>query len=87
VSGGLDTEIKRLKNGSKDMTILGSGSIVTQLSDAGLVDQYEITIDAVALRNGKPMFQGMKRTLNLELASSRAFKSGVVLHSYRLAKQ
>ena len=87
VSGALEAEIKRLKNGSKDMTILGSGSIVTQLSEAGLVDEYEIMIDPVALGGGKPMFHGMKRMLNLELVSTRAFKSGVVLHSYRLAKQ
>jgi len=86
VSSGIEAEIRRLKSGSKDMTILGSGSIVTQLSDAGLVDEYEIMIDPVALGAGKPMFQGMKRTLNLALVSTRAFKSGVVLHSYRLAK-
>ena len=87
VSGGMEAEIKRLKTGPKDMTILGSGSIVTQLSDAGLVDEYEIMIDPVALGDGKPMLQGMKRTLNLELASTRTFKSGVVLHRYHLAKQ
>jgi len=87
VSGVIEDEITRLKKGSKDMTILGSGSIVTQLSDAGLVDEYEIMIDPVALGAGKPMFQGMKRTLNLALVSTRAFKSGVVLHSYRLAEQ
>jgi dihydrofolate reductase len=87
VSGAIEDEIRRLKTGAQDMTILGSGSIVTQLSDAGLVDEYEIMIDPVALGDGVPMFQGMKRTLNLELASTRTFKSGVVLHSYRLAKQ
>jgi dihydrofolate reductase len=87
VSAGIEDEIKRLKNGAKDMTILGSGSIVTQLSDAGLVDEYEIMIDPVALGDGRPMFAGMKRTLNLELVSSRSFESGVVLHRYRLAKQ
>jgi dihydrofolate reductase len=86
VSDGIEAEIKRLKNGSKDMTILGSGSIVTQLSDAGLVDEYEIMIDPVALGDGKSMFHGMKRKLDLELTSSRSFKSGVVLHSYRVAK-
>ena len=44
-------------------------------------------IDPVALEAGKPMFQGMKRMLNLEPVATWAFKSGVVLHSYRLAKQ
>ena len=68
------------------MTILGSGSIVTQLSDAGLVDAYEIMIDPVALGDGKPMLRGMKRTLNLQLVSTRTFKSGAVLLRYRLAK-
>ncbi len=70
------------EEGKKDITILGSGSIVTQLAEAGLIDQYQIMVDPVALGEGTPLFKGMKRKLDLKLVSTRAFKSGVVLLTY-----
>ncbi len=75
-------EAKKLKRGKKDVTILGSGSIVTQLAEAGLIDTYQIMVDPVALGAGTPIFSGMKKKLDLKLTSSRVFKSGVVLLIY-----
>ncbi len=80
-------EVKKLKRGKKDITILGSGSIVTQLADSGLIDTYQIMVDPVALGAGTPIFSGMKRTLDLKLKSSRVFKSGVVLLIYEPVKR
>ncbi|RPH37961.1 dihydrofolate reductase [bacterium] len=76
-------EVGKLKQRpGKDMTILGSGSIVTQLAEHGLIDEYQIMVDPVALGAGTPLFKGLKRNLDLRLASTRAFKSGVVLLTY-----
>lgn len=82
VKGNLVNAIKKLKAGEKDMTILGSGSIVTQLADAGLIDTYMFMVDPIAIGKGTSIFKGMKRQLNLKLVSSRPFKSGVVLNQY-----
>ncbi|NCI51960.1 dihydrofolate reductase [Sediminibacterium roseum] len=83
VSGDLIEEIKKLKQQpGNDLTILGSGSLVTQLSDAGLIDQYEIMIDPIAIGSGTPMFNGLKEPLELKLVNSKVFKSGVVVLSY-----
>jgi dihydrofolate reductase len=83
VKDSIAEEVKKLKRqGKKDMTILGSGSIVTQLAEDGVIDTYQIMVDPVALGVGKPMFQGMKQRLDLKLTSTRAFKSGVVLLTY-----
>jgi dihydrofolate reductase len=77
-------EVKKLKrHGKKDITILGSGSIVTQLAEAGLIDNYQIMVDPVVLGAGIPMFEGLKQKLDLKLTSTRAFKSGVVLLTYK----
>jgi len=77
-------EIKAMKQGSgSDLTILGSGSIVTQFADAGLIDEYQIMVDPVALGSGTPIFNHLKRPLNLKLTTTRAFKSGVVLICYQ----
>ena len=82
VSTDLVKAIKKLKTGEKDMTILGSGSIVTQLADAGLIDTYMFMVDPIAIGKGTSIFKGMKRQLNLKLVSSRPFKSGVILNQY-----
>ena len=77
------TAMKKLKEESpNDMTILGSGTILTQFADAGLVDGYQVMVDPVAIGNGTPLFHGLKKKLALRLISTRSFKSGVVLHSY-----
>jgi dihydrofolate reductase len=88
ISDNMVDEVKKLKTKSKkDMTILGSGSILTQLADAELIDSFQFMIDPVALGAGTPIFQGIKRQLGLELTSTRAFKSGAILLSYQYANR
>lgn len=83
VNSDMIEEIKKCKTEGKNMTILGSGSIITQCAEAGLIDEYEIMINPIALGDGTPMFKGMKRQLDLKLVASRTFKSGIVLLSYK----
>lgn len=71
----------------KDMTILGSGTIVSQFAEAGLIDEYLIMIDPVVLSGGTSLFDGIKCGLQLELTDSRVFKSGVILLSYKPMKE
>jgi dihydrofolate reductase len=76
--------VKQLKQmPGKDMCVLGSGSIITQLADAGLIDQYQFMVDPVALGDGTPTFKGLSRKLDLRLVATRAFKSGIVLLTYQ----
>ncbi|KAA0993575.1 dihydrofolate reductase family protein [Dyadobacter aurulentus] len=83
IKGDLIDEIKRLKETlTKDLVVLGSSNLITQLADARLVDYYGIMIDPVALGNGTPFFNGLKNKLDLKLVESKVFKSGVVLLGY-----
>lgn len=78
-------KMKELKQTSdKDMAILGSGSIISLLSDYRLIDEYQIMVDPVAIVSGTPIFQGIKNNLDLKLAGFKTFKSGVVLLNYYL---
>jgi dihydrofolate reductase len=87
LSGDIIEQIKKMKQtDGKDLTILGSGSIVTQFTDEGLIDEYQIMVDPVALGEGTPIFSGLKEKLELELRSSRQFNSGVTLLCYTLRK-
>jgi len=86
LKGNLIAEVKKLKRGTgKGLTILGSGSIVAQLADAGLIDQYEVLLNPVALGQGRSMFENVSRNLSLKLISSRVFKNGNVLLTYEPA--
>ena len=67
-----------------DILIMGSGQIVAQLSEARLIDQYQIVLNALALGGGRTLFQGMKTPLPLRLESSRAFHNGNVVLTYRV---
>jgi dihydrofolate reductase len=76
--------IKRFKElPGNDITLLGSGSILTLLSENGLIDEYQVMIDPVAIGAGISLFNGIRNPLNLKLDNVKAFKSGVVLLSYK----
>jgi dihydrofolate reductase len=83
VSDDILAEIRRMKEQpGKDLTILGSGSIVAQATQADLVDEYEILLNPVILGKGKTMFDGVKERLKLRLTGSRTFANGNVLLHY-----
>lgn len=84
VKDNIVEEIRKLKQSpGKDMVILGSGSILTQFADEGLIDQYQFMIDPVALGDGTPIFKNIRQKLELRLISTRTFKSGTVLLTYQ----
>jgi dihydrofolate reductase len=86
LNGPIAGEMRRLKSEpGPDMTILGSGSIVSQLSHAGLIDGYQVIVNPIVLGGGRTLFDGVDR-LNLTLASSRVFGNGNVLLSYAPAR-
>ena len=84
ISDNIFEEVRKLKQSpGKDMTILGSGSIVRQFAEEGLIDEIQLLVDPVALGNGTPLFKNMRRQLDLQLINTRSFKSGAVLLSYK----
>jgi dihydrofolate reductase len=83
IKGNIFEEIIHLKKtGSKDLTVLGSGTIVTQFAEQGLVDKYQVMIDPVAISGGTPVFNKIGKKLALDLKEVKTFKTGVVLLTY-----
>ncbi len=79
-------EIKKMKQTpGKDMALLGSGSILTQFAEQGIIDEYQIMVDPVVISDGTPIFKNLKHKLDLKLTATRTFKSGVVLLCYQPA--
>ena len=61
VKGDIAAEVKRLKEeGGKDITILGSGSIVSQLTQAGLIDEYKFSVNPVVMVKARQYLKALK---------------------------
>jgi dihydrofolate reductase len=87
IKQNIEEEILKLKSKSgKDIVILGSGSIVSQLTQANLIDEYRIIISPVILGSGKPEFTGNISRKLLKLTDLKRLKSGVVILYYQPIK-
>jgi dihydrofolate reductase len=62
--------------------ILGSGSIVRQFANLGLIEEYGLLVVPVVLGAGKYLFRDVKK-IDLKLAGSRVFRNGKVFLKYR----
>jgi dihydrofolate reductase len=69
------------------MVIFGSGRLVSHLTQAGLIDEYQLRVNPVVLGSGKPLFPDLKQRVKLKLLNSRTSPSGVVVLHYQLDKQ
>jgi dihydrofolate reductase len=80
-------EIKRMKaEPGEGIAILGSGSIIAQLAQEGLIDEYQVVVVPIVLGNGRTMFEGVTDKRNLKLIKNRVFNNGNVLLCYEPVK-
>jgi len=84
VKSDLAAEVRRLKREpGPDMALMGSGTIVAQLAQEGLVDQFLVVVNPIVLGAGKSMFGGVSKPLKLKQTGTRAFANGNVLLQYQ----
>lgn len=77
VKNNMPDEVRKLKReSSNDMVIMGSGSIVVQLANEGLIDEFQVVTNPIALGKGKKFLEGVTKKLDLKLAKSRIFANG-----------
>ena len=85
LKGDILAETPRLKaEAGPDLLVMGSGTIVSQLTEAGLIDGYQIVVNPLVLGSGRTMFEGVTHRINLALEQSRSFKNGKVVLWYVL---
>ena len=66
----------------KTMMIFGSGSIVAQLSEHGLVDEYQYLVRPIHLGAGRSLIAGVSHRQPLKLVKAKSYGSGSVLMHY-----
>ena len=60
------------KQSGKDMIVFGSGSIVSQLTEHGLIDEYELVVCPVFLGGGRSLLSDMSKTHEAGSAGDQA---------------
>jgi len=73
-------ELKRQPG--KSMIIFGSGSIVSQLTQHGLIDEYLMIVNPVLLGRGRSLFAELGKRTSLKLKEAKPYRSGNVAMRY-----
>jgi dihydrofolate reductase len=80
--GDLTGEVNKLKNQpGKDLIAYGGASFASSLIKAGLIDEYYLFMNPVALGQGMDIFHGPGRN-KLTLITAKSYSCGMVLLKY-----
>jgi dihydrofolate reductase len=86
LKGDLVAEVTKLKaTAGPDLVILGSGSVVSQLTEAHLVDEFQLVLSPTILGRGRTLFATVGARQSLKLAKTRTFSNGNVVLWYEPA--
>ena len=78
-----EEEIPELKGeAGKDLVVFGGASFARSLAVHGLIDEYRINVQPVALGDGLPLLHGLPEPQRLELISSTAWADGPITQTY-----
>lgn len=84
IHGDLVEEMQKLKEApGGDMLIFGSGNLVSQLAEHGLIDEYQFILVPLILGQGRTMFATLDKMISLKQVSSRSFSNGNILLTYQ----
>jgi dihydrofolate reductase len=76
-------EIETMKKQSgKDIMVFGSGSLVSQLTEHGLIDEYHFVVSPIFLGSGKSLLSGVPKRSTLKLLEATPYPSGNVMLRY-----
>ncbi|HEX6745705.1 MAG TPA: dihydrofolate reductase family protein [Longimicrobium sp.] len=76
-------EVEAMKGGEGgNIMLFGSGTIVSQLTERGLIDEYHFIVGPVLLGSGKLLVSGVPSTVRLELLEAKPYPNGNVMLKY-----
>lgn len=78
----LHGEVQRLKQQDGKNILVGSPSLIVQLTNLGLIDEYQLCINPIILGKGLTLFKDIEDRVDLRLIRNKPFSSGVMLVCY-----
>ncbi len=79
----IQDEISDLKQKAGKDILVGSPSLIVQLTQLGLIDEYQICIHPVILGKGLPLFTNITEKIPLTLVKTKTFNAGPIVLYYR----
>jgi len=80
--GDLYEEVLKLKQQPGKDLFVGSPSLIAQLMQYDLIDEYRLAIHPVVLGSGLVLFKNIEHRVGLRLVKTKTFSSGVVVVYY-----
>lgn len=82
----LEDEIRSLKKQPGKDVLIGSPSLINELTKLGLIDEYQLCIHPVIAPDGLLLFKNIPEQLILKLTKTKTFQAGQVMHYYERIK-
>jgi dihydrofolate reductase len=83
----IEEQIRDLKNGDGgDIVIFGSPTLVRSLTDADLIDEYQIQVRPVVVNVGEHLFDDIKERKDFHLVDAKSLEDGSIFVTYKPAK-
>ncbi len=80
----LEEQIKDLKNSNGgDIVIFGSPTLVRSLTDANLIDEYQIQVAPVVVNVGEHLFDDLKDRKDFHLIDAKPLAGGFIFVKYQ----
>ena len=79
----LKAEILELKQQSGKDIFVGSRSLIIQLLNFNLIDEFQLCIHPIVVGNGLPLFENINDRIIFKLVKSKIFKGGAIILYYQ----
>ncbi len=84
---GIKEEVLELKQQSGKNILAGSPSLIVELTQLDLIDEYQLCVHPIILGNGLRLFKNINDRINLKLIKTKIFGSGSITLYYEPAKK
>lgn len=83
----LGEKVSELKQQAGKDILIGSRSLIIELLNQNLIDEFQISIHPIIEGNGLPLFDKIRKRISLRLVNTKILDSGVAIFYYQPAKE
>jgi dihydrofolate reductase len=88
ITKDIENEVRKLKNKvGKNIWLYGGASLTSAFMQAGLVDEFMLSVHPILLGKGKPLFIDLQDRVHLKLTDTKTYSSGLVQLYYQIDKK
>jgi dihydrofolate reductase len=83
----LAAEVLELKQQSGEDILVGSPSLIVELTKLNLIDEYQLCVHPIIAGSGLPLFKNIKEKIILKLVKTKTFGFGGIILYYETTKK